>query len=395
MEKRRFIYKFFLFIYIIIIPGLSGCIMEDGYDSGTSTESDPQNLFINFPTRGNGLTFDTDVTLDPLASYFDKEKSVLLIAQRTNVQSISFNDMLNDAANHYLYKYVWDGTEAQVAPDTPNWESGYNFIPYPAWSNTLNWETVISNGAFDNSYAFGALYFPVLNEQISSVATDQSNLESLMMSNILGTYHLTENLYERFRFKLYHVMACIRVTILVPEYQTNEESGATGFNEATVEGQLLGVQPNFTIDWGSRSSEEPPIVKNDETMPETADIIMYPHPVEGTREVVEYDLSDFGLSGNEKVREYTFTVLFPSQTISNTSNILRFLIMENIGTVSASYVWSTSQLSTNLQVSSGTVTNLILYFPRTENNALLIKSEILNWNQADTDVTLTPEINTK
>lgn len=367
--------------------------MNHNYDIEIE-ENEDINFVLEFPTRSVGEE-TVNSSLDPLKNYFKKNSSILLISQRTNNHSISFDDYLGTDLNKYLYKYVWDGNEASPLEGngTPNWVTGYNFSCSPDWKNPLNWSTVMGNGAFGSSYAFGALYYPEDNSERSSVETDQSTQRGLNKSNMLGAYHLTESIYERFRFRLYHLMACIRVTILVPDEIMDEEKGKTGFGIRNISGTILNLNPNFSIDWGARSSEEPPILKADvATDPKDfKNIKMFSEPSED--KIIEWELSYFGLEGKDKVREYTFTGLFPPQTLSNTDNILKFEIYKERSTrdIDETYYWSTSQLTTSLQVSPGTITNLVLYLPRTANNAILVKSEIIDWNKSDVDVTLIPD----
>lgn len=382
-------------LYLISVLIVTSCSQGIEESSVESPDQDLVEFYLDFPTRSVGVD-NTSSTLDPLSDYFEKNSSLLLISQRTNYVSISFEDNNSDGSkNELLYKYVWEGegkeAQEETSGNTPNWEIGYNFKPLSTWKNPMNWSSVMARGAFGNSYAFGAIYYPVENQSRSDIETDQSILNNLKKSNLLGAYHLTKSLYERFRFRLYHLMACMKVTILVPCVDPDDQT--KGYNERTILGTMLGLNKDFTIDWGARGSEEPPILKADETVTTVANIKMYLQPSEGPREEKEWDLSNFGLEGKAKVREYTFMALFPPQTLSNTDNILEFDIKrEGSETVTAAkYYWSTSQLLTHLQVSAGTITNLILYFPVEENNALMIKSEILEWGQTDTIVTITPE----
>ena len=380
-------------LYLISVLIVTSCSQGIEEPSVQSPDQDLVEFYLDFPTRSVGVDKNSS-TLDPLSDYFVMNSSLLLISQRTNYVSISFEDKNSDGSkNELLYKYVWEGKEAneESSGNTPDWESGYNFKPLSAWRNPMNWSNVMARGAFGNSFAFGAIYYPVENQSRSDIETDQSTLNNLKKSNILGAYHLTDKLYERFRFRLYHLMACMKVTILVPGVDPDDQT--KGYNVRNINGTMLGLNKDFTIDWGARGSEEPPILKADETVTTVADIKMYLQPSDGERVEEEWDLSNFGLEGNAMVRKYTFMALFPPQTLSNTDNILQFDIMsEGSKTqVAAKYFWSTSQLLTHLQVSAGTITNLILYLPIEDNNALMIKSEILEWGQNDTIVTITPE----
>lgn len=380
---------------LIVMSFFMGCNQINEEPNIVVSDNQEIDFTLYFPTRSVGNELETSI-LDPLNDYFTKDESVLLISQRTQNRSLSFKDEIDDGSkNDYLFKYVWDGTEAETSEsgNLPNWGNGYNFKSSSGWGNPLTWTTVMNHGAYGNTYAFGALYYPKDNSEKSSVETDQSSLDNLKKSNILGTYHQTENLYERFRFRLYHLMACIRVTILVPYLKTDDVNGTTGFDERNIVANLLNLKKDFTIDWANLSSEERPVLKEDENITTTTNIKMYLQPVSGDRQNVVWNLSNFGMEGSDEVIEYTFTGLFPAQFISNSTNLLKFDIMQKNSTrnIETSYYWSSIQLSTSLQISSGTITNLVLYFPRGDNNAILLKSEILDWNHADTNVTITPE----
>lgn len=374
------------------------CRQEEIEQDVVPSGEDLVDFTLEFPTRSVGKDM-TESTLDPLSDYFTAEESILLIGQRTQNHSLTFDETNADGSqNDYLYKYVWDNKEANEAGgDSPNWTTGYNFKALESWKNPLTWSSVIGHGALGNSFAFGALYYPIDNSERTSVETDQSDIEGLKKSNILGTYHQTNSIYERFRFRLYHLMACIRVTILVPVQKTVEGKGVTGFDgDRKIDATMLKLIKDFTIDWGELPSDYPPYLMADESTGTPSDIKMYPHPVDAPREIKEWDISNFGLEGTDEVKEYTFTGLFPPQTLSKTNNILQFDIFAQNSSRNkdTSYVWSTSQLMANLKVTAGTITNLVLYFPREDNNAILVKSEILDWGKTDTTVTITPEIET-
>lgn len=383
---------YFFMLFIGILSSLMAACTDEKEFIG-EIEHEDMIFSLEFPTRASAEGSSSG--LDPLTNYFEKEKSILLIEQRTTEHSINFNDNNVNEKNKYLYKYVWDGVEAQPeeSGEIPNWQAGFNFKTQEEWNNPLVWKTVKDNGAFNASYAFGALYYPVENKIRTSIETDQNTPDGLGKSNILGTYHRTQALYERFRFRLFHLMACIRVNLLVPESRIDEINGLTGYDERIVTAKLLNLQKDFHIEWGTSSSDEPPVLKADESSSSLkTDINMYAHPVDNTREVIEVDLSYFGDKGTDNVRVYTFSGLFPAQTLSNIDNILQFDIMDRNGEeIETNYYWSSSKLISNLQISQGTITNLVLYLPRIGNEVILVTSNIIDWDCSDTSLTLTPE----
>lgn len=388
-QNRPIIYSFLGIISIV----LSSCS-----DKGESILQDiGEEVFsLEFPTRAD-VGDDSSSGLDPLAYYFTDDKSILLIEQRTVEHSLNFNDIdeITGQKNKFLYKYKWEGKEANTTEsgEAPNWNIGYNFIYDTEWNNPMVWSTVKENGPFNASFQFGALFYPIENQIRTTVETDQRSLENLGKSNILGTYHRTQALYERFRFRLFHLMACIRVNILVPDMRIDEKDGLTGYDERIISAKLLNLYKDFSINWGTASSDEPPTLQADETTGTKADILMYAHAVD-SRELITVNLSNFGLKGEDNVRVYTFTGLFPAQTLSNIDNILQFDIMDRKGeNPEANFYWSSSQLTTYMPVSQGTITNLVLYLPRIGNEAIIATSQIIDWDKTDSSLTLTPEEN--
>ena len=170
------------------------------------------------------------------------------------------------------YKYVY-----YYNPNA-DWEKGFNFKPADGNQivqddgstvngNALNWDDVGRFGSFGNGYSLFAMYYPVDNVPKLKVQTDQSTLENLMKSDIMGAYHSTSALYSRVRFRMFHLMVYLKVNLYVPVFRDDMTKGGKQQNSS---GYLRGdltkaeVVHSFTdigMEWGAiRGSDTAPKV---------------------------------------------------------------------------------------------------------------------------------------
>lgn len=373
-------------IMCVLLPALvtfTGCRSEDFPE--TSDSRHPVEFDVEFATR----TGET-VKEGPLYDYFIDGRSVILLSQRTNTMSITFDQYIPDPANPgqlienpNLYKYVY------YTNPSANWESGFNFRPYNNYD--LDWDLIEKNGPLNSEYSLGALYYPVDYEINNMVQEDQSSYENLLRSNVMGAWHRTNAIRSRLRFKFYHLMAAFRITLLIPDWDPQDNSG---FGDNSVqEGRMLNVKKDYTIDWPlNLSSEEPP---NPQTLPdsEPVDLRMYLEPMSNAVETVNLStINPEYPDQEERIRRATFLVIFPAQQPTNDGPAMRFYL-RTMGGTERKYIWYSSQLTTssNLDITRNSITNLILYLPRTENNAILIKSYIAPWQDAESEFNVFPD----
>lgn len=168
--------------------------------------------------------------------------------------------------NIYVYKYDPDHGSA-------NWGDGYNFKLKSEWSDPIKWSDVKSNGSIGNSFVFFAFcdnlrdlepddndpllkFWNTTPGQITASPDfgpvtyyhhayggqwkksdkvggnyDYSNdwhvyhyQNHCGVPDFMGAYHTTSTLYSRPRFKFYHLLAYVRVTLYVPVEQTYEDT---------------------------------------------------------------------------------------------------------------------------------------------------------------------------
>ena len=209
---------------------------------------------------------------------FTPGQSILYVSQRTKNYH-PFEQGIE--TYHYVYY------------NNPNadWNEGFNFHPRIDTGtsvetenpNALNWETVGRNGSVGNGFALYAMYYPS-QEPTQQVATDQSTLEALKSSDILGAYHSTSALYSRVRFKLHHLMVYFKVNLYVPvlceTWLKGENQGFSGYTaESLIEALVKNACPDFELDWAaSISSDASPSVSLPSNYAENLkDIPMYSH----------------------------------------------------------------------------------------------------------------------
>lgn len=340
------------------------------------------------PTPFIDLNLDgaTDTDLDPIGYYFHPGQSVLLISQRgENFEPFS------SANTAGIYKYTY------YVNDEANWDYGYNFEPFDG--KALDWETIQKN-QFQGGYGFGAIYYPVENPAVSSIMTvmeDQSDYNNFLRSDILGTYHLTNQLKSRLRFRLHHLMACMDIKLWVPEWDPEDN---TGFDDNALCGaQMLDMVRNFTISWGNpKPDDAPPVQLPEESGRIRSDIKMYSMDGNSSRPVVTKEIPQpdpnsssnlIQLPDSDNIREYHYRVLLPAQTLSDNLPIIRFTLNRNGNQHTYTYSLSKNVVG-NISMDSGTMNNLTIYLPRFENQAIMIKSEIIDWTQGDAEFSAMP-----
>ena len=358
----------------IILPG---AIM---FSVVSCTES--QNVFPEENTEGKEIEFDLDFSsratnpdlLEDFSDYFEADKSCVLISQRS--QSVAF-DFSPESSNCYTYKYYENGDA--------NWDSGYNFTS----ENPLSWDQIQKNGQYGNGFAFGALFFPRDYIYAEKVRDDQSDVDAFYESDILGAWHKTTKDLDRLRFRLNHLMCKLQVNLYIPVY---DEVKGDGFIHDDVRATTINLRTDYQIDWGDRISELPPIAKPDPTIVgERKNIIMYKKEVKDN--IIELEnLDRFNVLDMDKdiVKQYTFEVMFPEQTVNG--DFLRFILKN--GERETNYVFNSAYLTYNslgFALQAGAVTELNLYLPRTDNNILVLSAFVHKWNKAQTSFTITPE----
>ena len=361
--------------------------------------------------EGDGNTGDTpdneddnkllkDMTTDELIPYelkFD-DSSVVFVSQMVEGE---FPFQTSD--NIYSYEY-------RENPDA-DWDNEYNFTPKEG-TDPLEWFKIGLKGSYGNGFALFALYFPDRDEIISreekgkiyySVEQDQSTLENLKKSDILGAYHSTPSLFARLQFRLFHLMTYLRIRVYVPVY--NEEKRTGYYDNSLISATLSGVTPEFAVDWGilrSPDTEGPPIAQ----LNGDGEIKMYQHPLQAgksrkkmvlkdiSKKFLPNDYIDQNLPNDEdEVRVYDFSVIIPMQrgeVVNGTerpfteNNFLHFLMRSNSGAENEYYFnqeMSANATESNLGLSQGVFQVMELYLPRVGNKVICMTSSIVPWNE--------------
>lgn len=323
--------------------------------------------------------------------------SILYISQMGPSESTNPNfTYLGADAVPYCYRYQY------YENDEADWDNEYNFKAVES-TDPIDWGIVKALGSVGNSFSFYSFYFPGTNTVSFSVETDQRgsgedvyDLGNFIKSDIMGAYHSTASLFSRLRFRLYHLMVYLKITLYVPDYESIDNDGTynySGFEkDALVGAYVLNASTGVNIEWrANRSSDiDAPLTQPNSTK---GNITMYEH--ERNDEVLELTgLQQYYASAtddSDKVRAYNFSVLVPGQPFSgdficfvlkDTENRYRYYNF-NTGQV----IGSTGELALN----QGTLQQLYLYLPRKTNETILIGANILPWSQGVTDMTVSKE----
>lgn len=397
---------------------LSGCsdeskVFQNGENSGDTVDRISVALTSHSvkTDAGNGdsesdkfIVDDIDIAeLIPYDISF-KENSILQISQQTQIREPFRND--DD-----IFNYIYMGTpEASMATwgDTLS----YNFEAYRPVT-PLRWEYIGKGESYNGGFAMYALYFPLENKLRRNVLDngsirynvmqDQSTLENLMKSDILGGYHSTPKLHSRIAFKMYHLMSYFRIRLYVPLYNDDNK---TGYREdALLYATINNVTNEFAIDWNTTLS-------SDETGPAVSavegsnEIIMYQHPLppgETKHKIDSIPYKDFIYDGyfNQKiegdydyVRIYDFSVIIPYQKGEIRSdgkehnftetNFLSFYFQTNAGAVTKYYFNPTlnnGTTSSQFEMKQGLLQYLQLYVPRVGNEIVNMGASVKDWTQ--------------
>ena len=319
---------------------------------------------------------------------FVNNRSIIYLSQLGPTVDPNFTDP--SGGNYYTYMY-YDNPSAWFGPPNEEGENigGYNFAPFGQYE--LDWAKIAEINKIGNGYVFCGLYFPYDNIVRFAVEKDQSELSNLQKSNVLGAKHTTANFESRLRFRFYHLMVYLRVTLYVPVWNETDNSGF--LENALKQASILNVGNNFQIKWTSDIGADQ--LPDCEMVPgsDLTDILMYIYP---GSEVTKINVADYynypDSDGTETVRKYTVGVLFPAGQDFTNRNFLRFGL-DTPGGTRKNYVFSTSQTvgDGTLQFSRGSITSLDLYLPRNGNNTILIKAEVEDWHHSESDMNVYKE----
>ena len=284
-----------------------------------------------------------------------------------------------ESENMYVYMY-YDNPAA-------TWDGGYNFAP--VGNKELDWTYIRDKvGKIDNTYLFYSMYFPEDNQVRFEVEKDQTTLENLKKSNILGARHTTDEIDSRLRFSFYHLMSFLNITLYVPVFDPSDNSGflSDALDGATVLSVNRFFKINYSVNTGADSS---PSVDLYEDAP-LENLDMYVHSEYNQDSILVEDFYPNGEEGEtDVVYKYTLSILLPAgQSILN-RDLLRFTLHTPGGT-KKNYLFNTNQ-NTNITFARGAVTQLALYLPRHQNNTILINSEIVDWNHCSSEMNLVEE----
>lgn len=357
----------------------------------------------NNPNKNSNFNIDD---LIPYTLAFDQNTILQVSQQALHLSPFQTEDAI------FNYQYIPTYVDHEGAWDD---ENSYNFTPY-GQDEPLEWNRISQTGSYLNGFAMHCLYFPIENRIRSkvsdtgailySVMEDQSTVENLKKSDILGGFHITTELFSRIKFRLFHLMTYIRIRLYVPVYDDEKN---TGYREGSLKYATLdNVTPDFAIDWNYQVT---PDDNGQQINPLNGDgsIKMYQHPLpEGATEhaIEEIKYKDFlpsgyydqGIVGDyDKVRAYDFSVLLPQQkgikdadgkeTNFTGTEFLNFYLQTNAGGTTRYYFTQSLGSESNesvLEFKPGYFQYIELYVPRVGNQVVFVGAKVNPWNQTNT-----------
>lgn len=373
---KRFYTNIFAFLLFILFPSCNDENLNEDIKDLENKSSEIEFDLI-FPTR-TGEDEESTGDLEKPSDYFTPGESVLLVSQRSEKMSLSFEE-----GNPNCYKYVY------YANNDANWDLGYNFNS----DKPLKWETIESNGQYGASgYAFGALFFPKDYKYTDRINSDQSQDNDFAESDVMGAYHVGSYL-SRLRFRLFHLMSKLRITLYVPVWDNEKGSG---FNaNAVKDAETISFRTDYAIEWSGESSEKAPTAlppENNDGIKSNIKIFLSSKKDEEEELTLSQYSSDYTDDEKDMVREYTYEVYFPQQNVNG--NFLRFILTR--GNTDYNYVFNSAYLksgSTNFAFKAGEITQLKLYIPRSYSDIVLLDAEIVKWNESSADITIRKDEN--
>lgn len=353
------------YITYITIPFLVSCESDEKRMDITDGKISPVEFDLILTRDDNGVPKE-----DP-DDYFKVDESCVLISQQFTSSSTSI-DFSEGSRN--CYKYVYNGNKDAT------WDSGFNFTSV----DPLSWETIYMNGQFNNGFAFAALFFPRDYKYTTQIVADQRERDAFYECDVLGGWHKTSQFRERLRFRMFHLMCLLRVNLYVPVF---DEESANGIDPDAVVASAINFRTSYAVSFPDRTSDDfPP--KLDATDDVIQDIFMYELAEPVVIENMPIDV--YNNIGEDTVRKYSFEMIFPYQTVSG--DILRFTLQR--GEMSYNYVYNPNRNpgSSSPSFEQGTINQLELYLPRTDNELVLMRAYLKDWNEAKTnDFTITEE----
>ena len=442
------ILKVKVFMIAAILPLLWwSCAGEQRLEDQSESRVDGSELVGVGATIETRAETDSDDGDNDSSDQFDIKKpvytltlgsgTILHVSQQTANQT-PFSDDEVTYSYQYIDEYQYDGDDAW------NDDNCYNYTPY-LQDTPLEWSKIYSLGTYAGGYAMYCMYFPLedsvprRNNTDGSITyyvqDDQSTVENLMRSDILGAYHSTSAVFSRIKFRLFHLMTYLRIRLYVPVYRDDLNTGYRdgALNYAT----LNNASPHFSIEWGTiRSPDtEGPVISGleedklrsilgDEASLSSS-IKMYQHPLpEGVaeypktrikyKEFLPKNYFDQGLEDDyDDVRIYDFSVIIPVQgnktkivdgqetSVPFTdTDFLSFYLRTNAGAETKYYFNGSfkgqyvpepgSGFTNELSPIQGNYQYLHLYVPRVGNEVVYLGAYVNPWEQKGSEMLLQP-----
>lgn len=320
---------------------------------------------------------------------FIPDRSVIRVVNTVNYGIPDFTD----GAGYEEYIYTKEG----VAWD----DNDFNFLPLKKGTSFGDIDRVDYDGGFDwdkivptsTAFVFEAACYPMVYKYFDAITTDQSVEENFWSADLLlaHTRQPFNGRYDLLKLRFWHVFSMIRIHVDLPIASPDADSGFPADRETdrTVEkvfltGMYVTYDTRYTesiANYGRRT-----VVGTDRGGRQ--DIIMYRLP--GKDDVIT------GSDGRQYQR-CVFAAIVPTQSIRTGATLLKLDIKTIVGfedgTMGSQKVETKTYLfkpDVPIDMEQGKITVLDLTSDGTTSSPILLNAEIKPWDNAYTEVDLTP-----
>lgn len=312
---------------------------------------------------------------------FIKNRSRIRVVNTVNYSTPDFSD------DGDYREYIYTDTD----------DTGANFFPYKKGATDpgdlidesfgFDWDKIVPTSS---AFVFEAACYPMKYEPFTKIATDQSNQENFWSADLLLA-HTRKPLSERYnllRLKFWHVFSMVRVEIELPIADEDTDSGfpdntynGEEITETTIkEIRLNNMQVEYEIDYAaSIGSDGLRTVKG-----------------KGNKDGV---IKMYRLPGTDKTEDgklyCSFAAIVPTQIIEKDKPLVELTIRTIVGVDSdkkqiiedKEYIFKPN---TAIEMTQAHITVLKLSNNEDTSNPVLISAQIIPWDNAYTEIDLTP-----
>lgn len=373
---RKDIYAFTLFV----LGMCSACSSED-MGSGSPDRREGTPVLFSGSVAGSRTDGETGAKEDddPWHNHF-----VLDWARIRVVNTVNYS--VPDFENSY-YEYVFKNDEIVGSPEWDDVDEP-NFFPWKPdteaevdYDRGFKWEDMIPTSG---AYVFEAVCYSMIFKPFTEVYTDQTTEFKFWSADLLLAHHAMplSDIYSLVKLRFWHVFAMVRVQVTLPVADPEDDYGFKG--DAVDKVKLNGMLTGYTVNYANA-------IENNglRTVSASGD---------KREDISMYKLSE--VDNGDDTRTYEYAAIVPVQEIRGTENLVSLDIKTITGVEQdAGGQWVQHEElkhyvfkpSSSIEMQQAHMTILQLKIDSEDSVPVLLNAEIVPWQDAYTEVTLTPK----